>query len=112
MFANLIYAPLEESEAAPTGEIVYAILTNRRIMQMVQELHAVNIRCAVIVVLETDQIKDVSVREKAQIAKRFPQEEIRNALSSYDLDNNVCLILVRDDKVCEVVAGPKTSLAS
>lgn len=112
MFANLTYAPLGESETAPAGEIVYAILTNRRIMEMVHELHGVDMRCAVIVVLENDQILEVSVREKDQIAKRFPQEEIREALSSYDLDNHVCLILVRDRKVCEVVAAAKTTLAS
>ncbi len=112
MFANLTYAPLGASETAPAGEIVYAILTNRRIMEMVHEFHGVNMRCAIIIVLEKSQILEVSVREKEQITKRFPQEEIRDALSSYDLDNHVCLILVRDDKVCEVVAGHKASLAS
>ncbi|MFQ5511687.1 MAG: hypothetical protein ACE5EO_07550 [Candidatus Krumholzibacteriia bacterium] len=103
------YAPLDESEAQIAGGIVYAVLTNPRIMETVREFHGVSMRCAVIITQVGGEVEEVSVREESQVYQRFPLEPIRAALAGYDMKDSVCMVLVRDRRVCELVASPKST---
>ena len=105
MESSLIYEPLQEEETEAAGSIVYGVMTNDRIQETITNFHTVGIRCAVVLILEGGELTQVVVREQQAIAKAFPFKEVKEAVANYDLDSNVCMVLVRDHRVCSVVGS-------
>ncbi len=112
MSDNPTYTPLDETETPAAGQLVYAIITNPRIMETVRDFHDVSMRCAVVIVQKRRKVEEVVVWEEALVTRRFPLDEIREALANYDMTDSVCLVLARDDRVCEMVVSPKETSAS
>ena len=103
MEINLLYESLSKSEIEAAGSIFYGIVTNPRIMETIDDFHLIGIRCAAIVVQKDGTIEEVLVREQHSVTKNFPFDEITGTLANYDIEKQVCIVLVRDGNVCSVL---------
>ncbi len=103
METNLAYEPMTESETEAAGSILHGIMTNPRIMDTVDDLHGVGIRCAVIIAQKDGLLEEVRVREQRSVTKHFPFDEIAGTIASYDIQKQICIVLVRDSTVSSVL---------
>ncbi len=105
MEADLAYEPLTESETKAARSIFHAVLTNTRIMDIVDDFHDAGVRCAVIIAQKTGIISEIRVCEQPSVTKEFPFNEIAGTIANYDTQKQVCIVLVRDSDVCSVLIG-------
>ena len=107
METSVAYQPLTKAELDASGSIFYGILTNPRIMGTVDDFHLAGIRCAVIVVVKNGALEAVRVREQRAVNKEFPFKEIAGTIESYETEDHVCIVLVRDTTASAVIVGRK-----
>ncbi len=103
METKLAYEPMTESETEAADTIFLGVLTNPRIMDTVDDIHSVSIRCAVVVAQKNGMLFEIRVSEQHSVTKDFPFDEIAGTIAHYHTLKHVCIILVRDSAVCSVL---------
>jgi hypothetical protein len=99
----LKYKELSPSEKLLREDILDWVLDDDEIMSAVGGFHGKGKRCAVVVWVEDGDIDDGYISDDVAVNDQFDFEPVREAVESYDPDHDVCVVLVRDDKVAVLI---------
>jgi len=103
----LKYTDLSPSEELLSEEIVEWVLDDDEILSAVDGFHSKGKRCAVVVWVENGDIDDGYISDEVAVKDQFEFEQVRNAIKSYDPEESVCVVLVRDDEVAVLIGEVK-----
>jgi len=102
---NLEYQPIGNDESQFCGNVLYSLLTNVEIMDTIQQRHSEGVRCAVVTILENGNVVNGYVADQPAILDLIPFDEVRHAVASYNIQDSICSILIRDGKVAASISG-------
>ena len=95
----LKYKNLAMTEVGIGQEVLGWLLDDDEIMSVVMDFHERGKRCAVVVWLAEDEINDAYISDDTALKDEIELKKVRDTVDSYDPQKNVCVVIVRDEKV-------------
>ena len=102
---GLRYEPLAHHERVQGMMIAHEIATDPESLVGVDEFHAAGSRCAFVVHYDQGRLGENYVLREAELGREFPFDAVRQAVTSYDPADSLCVVLVRGRKVVALVTG-------
>lgn len=103
----LKYTDLSPSEELLSEEIVEWVMDDDEILSAVDGFHGKGKRCAVVVWVEDGDIDDGYISDEVAVKDQFKFEQVQKAIKTYDPEESVCVVLVRDDEVAVLIGEVK-----
>jgi hypothetical protein len=101
----LKYKNLSSSELILGQEVLGWLLNDDEIMDAVDGFHQKGSRCAVVVWVEDEDVVDAYISDGTALKEEFDLTRIHQAVETYDPEENVCVVVVRDHKNTVVLVG-------
>lgn len=98
------YASPTSSEQWLVAEVVATVTTDKDLLEMAASHHLAGDRCAVVVMLEGRELRDLYVTSANDAQSTFGQELVGDALRLYDPTEMICIIIARGDRVAAIAA--------
>jgi hypothetical protein len=102
---QLIYQEMTEEEKSLDWFIATTVLSDSVLLKTLQERQAGNEKHAIIAVVENGALKDAYVSPESAVIKDFPFDQVRHAFEYYEIGDEICLVIVRDNKVVISIRG-------
>jgi hypothetical protein len=99
----LKYKNLTMSEMGIGQEVLSWVLDDDEIMSVVEDFHGRSKRCAVVVWLVEDEIDDAYISDDTAVKDEFELKKVHEAVDKYDPQNNLCVVIVRDEKAAVLI---------
>jgi hypothetical protein len=101
----LVYREISEDERELDWQITRRIMADRVLMQTLQASQSAGEKHAIIALLEGGMLQEAYVSPRTAVEKQFPFDPIREAFEYYNVQDGICLVIVRDGKVAVSING-------
>ena len=102
---QLIYEEMTEEEKSLDWFITTTVLSDTLLLKSLEERQSGREKHAIIAVVENGALKDAYVSPESAVVKNFPFDQVRHAFDYYEIGDEICLVIVRDNKVVISIRG-------
>ena len=103
---QLIYQEMtEEEEKSLDWFITTTVLSDTPLLKSLEERQSGGEKHAIIAVVENGALKDAYVSPESAVVKNFPFDQVRHGLDYYEIGDEICLVIVRGNKVVISIRG-------
>ncbi|MGA2641731.1 MAG: hypothetical protein ABSG21_12620 [Spirochaetia bacterium] len=98
MMENVVYQEMSPEERMLDWRITRQVMADAVLMNTLHASQAEGEKHAVIALVENGELKETYVSPEQAVKKNFPFNPVTQAFDYYDVQNGVCLLIVRDGK--------------
>ena len=102
---QLIYQEMTEAEKSLDWFISTTVLSDALLLKSLEERQSTGEKHAIIAVVENGALKDAYVSPESAVISNFPFDQVRHAFDYYEIGDEICLVVVRDNKVVISIRG-------
>ena len=102
---DLIYQEMSGEERSLDWRITASVMSDKVLMKTLEDSQSSGEKHAVIARVENGELKEAWVSPEGAVKKSFPFDAVRQAFETYEIDNGVCLLILRDNKAVISING-------
>jgi hypothetical protein len=102
---HVVYKEMSPEEHMLDWRITRAVMSDAVLMETLQASQAQGEKHAVIAIVEDGQLAETYVSPETAVKKSFPFDPVMQAFEYYEVNDGVCLLIVRDGKAVISVNG-------
>jgi hypothetical protein len=102
---NVVFQEMSPQERMLDWRITRQVMSDAVLMETLQASQSLGEKHAVIAMVENGKLKEAYVSPETAVKKSFPFDPVMQAFNYYEVNDGVCLVIVRDGKAAISVNG-------
>jgi hypothetical protein len=102
---KIVYAEMSAEETDLDWSVTRRVMGDRVLMGTLESAQAAGEKHVVIANVTRGEVTETYVSPESAVRKLYPFEPVKQALSVYETDGGVCLLIVRDGKAVISING-------